>query len=78
MAVKLSALNLPFGKGKPEAKPAERKVAAKRPMKAAPDVTGRAAGAARVAKIGGMPLSRQTQVLAMLLIVFAAAAVVLT
>ena len=80
MAVKLSALNLPFGKGKPEAQPAERKPAAKRPAKAPPNVANRAAGAmsGRVAKLKGMPLSRRTQVFAVLFVVFALAAVVLT
>jgi len=80
MAVKLSALNLPFGKGKPEAKPAERKPAAKRPAKQAPNAANRAAGpgAGRMAKLGSMPISRQTQVLAVLFVVFAAIAVALT
>jgi len=80
MAVKLSALNLPFGKGKGEAKPAERKPVARRPAKQAPNAANRAAGAAggRMAKLGSMPMSRQTQVLAVLFVVFAAIAVALT
>lgn len=79
MAVKLSALNLPFGKGKPEAKPAERKLAARRPVKAAPDAPNRAAGGAgRAAKLGGMQLTGRTQILAVLFVVLAVAAVALT
>jgi len=78
MAVKLSALNLPFGKGKSEAKPTERKPVAKRPAKPAPNAANRPAGAGRVAKLGSMPISRQTQVLAVLFAVFAVVAVALT
>jgi twitching motility protein PilJ len=80
MAVKLSALNLPFGKGKAEAKAAERKPVAKRPAKAAaPSAPNRAAGAAgRTVKIGGMAITRQTQVLVLLFLVSAAVAIVLT
>jgi len=82
MAVKLSALNLPFGKGKPEAKPAPAKLAAvpKRGGKAPPAAANRAAAAAapRAAKIGGMTFSRQTQILGLLFIIFAAVAVGLT
>jgi len=78
MAVKLSALNLPFGKGKPEAKPAERKPVAKRPAKQAPNAANRPAGAGRMAMLGSMPISRQTQVLAVAFVIFAAIAVALT
>jgi twitching motility protein PilJ len=80
MAVKLSALNLPFGKGKAEAKPADRKPVAKRPAKAAaPNATNRAAaGAGRTGKIGGMAITRQTQVLIAAFAVFAAVAIALT
>jgi len=78
MAVKLSALNLPFGKGKPEAK-AEAKPAAKRPAKAPAQPAPKAGGApARVVKVGGMAFSRQTQLFGVLFLVFAAAAIALT
>jgi twitching motility protein PilJ len=79
MAVKLSALNLPFGKGKPEAK-AEAKPVAKRPAKAAAQAAGKGGGAAPgpVVKVGGMAFSRRTQVLAALFAAFAAIAVALT
>jgi len=82
MAVKLSALNLPFGKGKPEAKPAPAKLAPvpKRGGKAPPAAGNRAAAAPppRTAKLGATTLSRQTQILGALFVLFAAIAVGLT
>jgi twitching motility protein PilJ len=71
MAVKLTAVALPFRKGKQEATPGERKAPAKRPAKAPTqtsimDRVGEAAGrgiAARLPLIGGLPMQRQVQVL---------------
>jgi twitching motility protein PilJ len=71
MAVKLTALGLPFGKGKQEAKPADKKTPAKRPAKAPAQASimnrmGEAAGrgmSARLPLIGALPMQRQAQVL---------------
>jgi len=69
MAVKFSALSLPFGKGKQEPKPADKKAAVKRPVKAPPQAANRGpeAGArgitSRLALFGGQPMQRRAQVL---------------
>ncbi|MCC6608506.1 MAG: type IV pili methyl-accepting chemotaxis transducer N-terminal domain-containing protein [Burkholderiales bacterium] len=85
MAVKLTALGLPFGKGKQEAKPAEKKAPATRLAKAPAqgavanrisDAAGRGISA-KLPVIGALPMQRQVQVFLAIFAVFVAIAVFL-